>query len=255
MSYYTSLAMVLGVFMLFWFGIAVVKRRNDVADIAWGLGFILMAWTSFYVGRASIVGAIVGLLVTIWGVRLARHIYRRNHGKPEDARYQAWRTAWGSWFYLRSFFQVFVLQGVLLYVIALPVIYINSRGADQVTGWMLVGMAVWLGGCMFEAISDRQLARFIANPKNKGVLMTSGLWSYSRHPNYFGEVMLWWGLYIVALGIPGGWVTIIGPATISILIGFVSGVPLLEKKYAGRQDFEAYKQRTSVFFPWPPKQA
>lgn len=238
--------------MLIWFIVSVLKDRNDVADIAWGLGFVLVAWLSMYLSGFSIKALLADVLVTIWGVRLATHIYKRNKDKPEDPRYMEWRNTW-KYFYIRSFFQVFMLQGFLLYLISLPVIYINysvSTGLDILT---FVGFIIWLIGFYFESTADKQLKEFVQNPMNKGILMQNGLWKYTRHPNYFGEVTQWWGIFIIALSITGSLFTIVGPLTITTLILFVSGIPLLEKKYAGRPDFEDYKKRTSVFLPLPPK--
>lgn len=218
--------------MILWFIVSLIKKRNDVADIAWGLGFVLLAWLAAYLSGFTIRSLIVNLLVTLWGTRLAVHIYRRNHNKAEDYRYQAWRKEWKN-FTLRSFFQVYMLQGVLLYVTALPVLFINHAPVSAL-GWLdLVGIAIWLTGFSFESIGDRQLKEFIRRPANKGRIMDEGLWRYSRHPNYFGEVTQWWGIFILALSSPGGWTMVIGPLAITVLILFVSGIPLLEKKYRG----------------------
>ncbi len=252
MSYYPALALTLFVYMVLWFIVSLIKKRNDVADIAWGLGFVVLAWSAEILSGFGIRSALVNLMVTVWGIRLALHIFRRNRNKAEDPRYQAWRREWKN-FRLRSFLQVFMLQGVLLYLIALPVLFINRKHASQL-GWMdFAGAAVWLTGFAFESISDRQLRKFISDPANHGRIMDQGLWRYSRHPNYFGEVIQWWGIFLAALSWPESWWTIVGPLTITLLILFVSGIPLLEKKYAGRDDFQKYKKRTSVFFPRPPK--
>jgi steroid 5-alpha reductase family enzyme len=254
MNYYLSLAFILLGYMTCWFLVSVVKKRNDVADIAWGLGFILLSWSSFFIAQTySFRGLFVGILVSIWGLRLAWHIYRRNKGKPEDYRYLAWRKEWGKWFFVRSYLQVYLVQGVFLFFIVLPVLFINIGIYESLGAFDLIGILVWITGFYFEVTGDAQLARFLRDPSNKGKIMQIGLWKYTRHPNYFGEVTQWWGIFIVALALPNGIVTIIGPLTISCLILFVSGVPLLEKKYAGRPDFEAYKKRTSIFFPLPQK--
>lgn len=254
MNYYFVLALLIFVYMSGWFLVSVIYKRNDVADIAWGLGFILLAWMSLFVSNTySIRGVLVSALVSIWGVRLAWHIYKRNKGKPEDERYKNWRSEWKTWFYLRSYLQIFLLQGVFLFCIIQPVLAINRAAGRGISYLDIIGIAVWIFGFLFESISDNQLARFIHDPANKGKIMQQGLWRYSRHPNYFGEVTQWWGIYICALSVPFGIFTLIGPLTITCLILFVSGVPLLEKKYAGRPDFEEYKKQTSIFFPLPQK--
>lgn len=252
MNYFLYLAAALFLYFNIWFIVSLILKRNDVADIAWGLGFVLLAWLSFYLSGSEIRPVIINILVTVWGIRLGWHIFKRNLNKPEDYRYLAWRKEW-KYFTLRSYLQVFMLQGVLLYLIALPILVIN-RSTESGIGWMDgVGICIWLIGFYFETVGDWQLKNFIRDPGNKGRIMDRGLWRYSRHPNYFGEVIQWWGIFVVALSLQDGWMTIIGPVTITLLILFVSGIPLLERKYEGRNDFEEYKKRTSVFVPLPPK--
>lgn len=253
MSYYPALAFVLLVYMSFWFLVSLIRKRNDVADIAWGLGFILLSWSGFLLSGFSIRACIVNSLVTVWGSRLAWHIYTRNRNKTEDYRYMAWRKEWGRWFYIRSYLQVYLLQGIFLFIIVLPVLYINSSKYVQFQITDIIGLAVWLIGFYFESTGDRQLKQFVSSPNNKGKIMDQGLWRYTRHPNYFGEVTLWWGIWLLSVSIPNGFFTIVGPLAITVLILFVSGIPMLEKKYDGRPDWEEYKNRTSVFFPLPPK--
>lgn len=240
-------------YMCAWFIAARIRGRNDIADVAWGLGFILAAATALILGgHYPARGVLVTGLVVVWGLRLALHIHSRNRGKGEDPRYRTWREEWGKWFILRSFLQVFMLQGMLLLLVAVPVVFINTAPETPLGLRDLPGLAVWLYGFVFEAVGDRQLLKFIRDPANRGKLMTSGLWRYTRHPNYFGEVTLWWGIWLLALPLPNGWMTIIGPLTITTLILKVSGIPMLEKPYEGRADFQEYKRRTSAFFPLPP---
>jgi steroid 5-alpha reductase family enzyme len=250
---YLVAAFCLFIYMLLWFAISIVKKRNDVADLAWGLGFALIAWRGFFLGVASSIALVINILVTVWGSRLAYHIYQRLRAKPEDYRYQAWRKSWGKVFFWRSLLQVYLLQGALLYLIALPIMAINFTYKTQINFLGVLGILIWLFGFVFEVVSDWQLKQFISARVNKGKLLTTGLWRYSRHPNYFGEVILWWGIWLVAVSLGSPWWVVAGPLTISYLILFVSGVPLLEKKYQGRADFEKYKKRTSVFLPFFPK--
>lgn len=254
MNYFFTLALILFVYMSLWFVISLVKKRNDVADVAWGLGFTLFAWISFFLSDDSgLRGLIVNILVSIWGLRLAWHIYSRNKGKTEDYRYLAWRKEWSKWFYFRSYFQVYILQGIFLFLIILPVLFINKNIGHAISILDIAGVLVWIIGFYFEAVGDAQLAKFIKNRANKGKLMQSGLWSYTRHPNYFGEVTQWWGIWLIALNVPNGWLGVIGPLTITILILKVSGIPLLEKKMEENPEFAEYKKRTSKFIPLPPK--
>jgi steroid 5-alpha reductase family enzyme len=237
-----------------WFLAALKLRRNDVADVAWGTGFIVLALASQFAAAAiSIRGLLVLALVVIWGMRLSLHIGQRNRGKPEDPRYQKWREEWGAHATVRAFFQVFLLQGLLALVILIPVTYILAHQDSGFTWIDAMGTAVWLIGFGFEVIGDLQLAQFKSTPDNRGRFITAGLWKYTRHPNYFGEVTLWWGVWLIACSVPGGWRTVFGPGMITLLILFVSGIPLLEKKYEGNLDFKEYQRRTSAFFPLPPK--
>lgn len=253
-SIYAFIASALFVYMTAWFAVACIAKRNDVADIAWGLGFVVMGWIAFTFSDYSMRSVLVNVLVTVWGVRLAWHIARRNLRKPEDSRYAAWRASW-NYFYLRSYVQIFLLQGVFLYIILLPVSFIHASASVPLTLLDATGAAIWIIGFLFESVSDHQLKQFLKDPAHKGKIMDQGLWAYSRHPNYFGEVLQWWGIFLIAMSLPFGYITIIGPLLITFLILCVSGVPMLEKKYAGRSDFEAYKKRTSVFVPFPKKRS
>ncbi len=252
MNYYLTLGIILFGYMSLWFIVSLIKKRNDVADVAWGLGFVLMTWFSFSLSEDfHIRGMLIGLLVSIWGLRLAWHIYSRNKGKAEDYRYLAWRNEWGRWFYLRSYLQVYLLQGLFLFLIVFPVLLINKSAGEAIGLLDVLGVLVWIVGFCFESVGDAQLARFIKDPQNKGKLMQSGLWAYTRHPNYFGEVTQWWGVWLIALSVPNGWLGIVGPITITYLILKVSGIPMLEKKMEENPDFAEYKRRTSVFIPLP----
>ena len=237
-----------------WFLIALVLRRNDVADIAWGLGFIVAAAVALLrQDMLTMRTEMVFALVLLWGIRLVLHVYVRNRGKGEDARYRKWREEWGRYATVRAFFQVFLLQSYLVIVIALPVTAAIHVGGPPLALLDAIGLAVFIVGFLFETVGDYQLLKFKGDPANRGRIIQSGLWKYTRHPNYFGEVTLWWGIYLIALSVPGAWITVFGPLTITFLILKVSGIPLLEKKYEGNADFAEYKRRTSAFFPMPPK--
>jgi steroid 5-alpha reductase family enzyme len=237
-----------------WFLAALKLRRNDIADIAWGAGFIVLALAGpFAAAAVSARGLLVLTLVALWGLRLSLHIGWRNLGKAEDPRYGKWREAWGVHSQVRAFFQVFLLQGYLSIIILMPATFVLAHATNQLTTLDALGFAFWLTGFGFEAVGDLQLARFKKDAGNRGRIMASGLWKYTRHPNYFGEVTLWWGVWLIACAVPGGWKTFVGPVAISYLILCVSGVPLLEKRYEGNPEFDEYRRRTSAFFPLPPK--
>ncbi|MDD4785223.1 MAG: DUF1295 domain-containing protein [Candidatus Shapirobacteria bacterium] len=231
-------AILIWIYMTIWYGLSIVKKRNDIADTAWGLGFILVTIYNLLF-NPSFKLLISLILVSIWGLRLAIHIYNRNKNKKEDYRYKQWKN--------NAYLKVFITQGFFMWLICWPIIF-----SQQNLNWLnILGIFIWIVGFYFEATADKQLKEFINNPNNKGKIMQSGLWANSRHPNYFGEVTMWWGIWLINLN-PNWW-TIIGPLTITFLILKVSGVPLLEKKYEGNPEFEKYKKKVSVFIPWWPK--
>jgi len=241
--------------MVMWFVISLILKRNDVADLAWGIGFVLIAMTLLISSPEGYdVLAIVTVLTLIWGTRLALHILKRLLTRGEDPRYLEWRNSWGKYFVIRSYLQVFFLQGCIMFLISFSSIIASlNRGASVYSPLVFIGVIIWLLGFVIESISDKQLAKFLRNKDNRGHVMQSGLWKYSRHPNYFGEVAQWWGIFVVVCTMQYGLVAIISPLTITLMILFVSGIPLLEKKYADRPEFQDYKKRTSVFIPWFPK--
>jgi steroid 5-alpha reductase family enzyme len=253
--YAANLAILLGCMIGLWFPSLVLKNAS-IVDIFWGLGFVIVAWLTFYMadgylGRKILICA----LVTVWGLRLAIHIGKRNRGKGEDRRYQAWRASYGPRFWWVSLFTVFGTQGILLWVISL----VTQAGqiSPEPGRWVwqdTLGLRVWAVGFFFEAVGDWQLARFKANPANKGKVMNRGLWATTRHPNYFGECLMWWGLFLITLANPANVWTIISPLTITILLLKVSGVTLLEKSIVEtRPKYRDYMESTSAFIPWFPK--
>lgn len=243
------------IYMTAWFGASVVFRRADLADIAWGLGFIaIAAWLLLRPGApATPRQYLVTLLVSAWGLRLAWHVARRNlrPGHGEDPRYAAWRRDWGKWFTLRSYFQVFLLQGIFMLAVAMPVIVAGSSSGAAVGPSLVTGALIWVVGFVFEAVGDAQLARFLRDPANRGHILDRGLWSLTRHPNYFGEATMWWGLAVACLAAPAGFLAFVGPVTITWSLLKVSGIPLLEAARAGDPEWEAYKARTRAFLPLP----
>jgi steroid 5-alpha reductase family enzyme len=236
--------------------VSLIRRDASLADIGWGLGFVALAWL-----YRALFGAdggrplVVACLVTIWGVRLSTHIYRRSRGRGEDPRYAAMRARHGHAFWWHSLLTVFWLQGALLWFIALPMLVV-ARSADVpfFTVTDLAGLLVFGCGFAFEAIGDAQLRRFKADPASRGRVLDRGLWRYSRHPNYFGDALLWWGVYLMALAAPGGWLTAPSPALMTFLLLRVSGVTLLEEGLrATKPEYRDYIARTPAFLPWFPR--
>jgi steroid 5-alpha reductase family enzyme len=250
--YVMNFAVSLGLMVCVWV-LSLVFRNASIVDTFWGLGFVLVAWSTFfasdgYLGRRLLITG----MVTIWGLRLAIHIGIRSWGQGEDRRYRAWRERAGERFWWVSLFSVFGVQGILLWVIALGVQKAQLANVPDAFTWLdALGLLVWAAGFLFEAVSDRQLKRFKANPANQGHVMDRGLWAYSRHPNYFGEMLVWWGVFLVTTATPMGLWTIISPLTITFLLLRVSGVTLLEKTIVdSRPKYADYQRRTSAFFPW-----
>jgi steroid 5-alpha reductase family enzyme len=229
-----------------------IGKRNDFADVAWGIGFILLAVVTFCCHHSPSLlwrQLLPVILVSIWGLRLSTHIFRRFiRNKQGDARYHELATKWGSHVELRSFLDVFLSQGILTILVSTPVILAVSSTPKN-TMLIIIGAAIWLVGFFFESVGDAQLTRFLANPVNKGQLMTAGLWRYTRHPNYFGEITQWWGLFVIGLSAAYGWIGVIGALAITVLVTKISGIPLLEAHYKGRSDWEAYARQTSTLIP------
>ena len=255
-------AIVVGIFLVLVFVVAAVRKNNGFMDVAWGICFILIALVSYatFVPRGNDILsvnegrlALVTILVLIWGIRLATRIYLKNRGKPEDFRYAKWRAEWGRMFLVRSFFQVYLLQGFLSLVVALPIVLIAANPSAGLGVLEYIALCLWLVGFLFEVVGDYQLDQFIRKPENKGKIMRYGLWRYTRHPNYFGESLMWWGLALIAYSAPLGVLAFISPLVITFLLLKVSGVPMLEKKFAGNPEWEEYKSRTNVFIPGPVK--
>jgi steroid 5-alpha reductase family enzyme len=233
---------------------AIIKKRNDIADTAWGIGFVIASVCPLFLyGIHCSRSIITTMLVLTWGTRLSLHIFSRNKGKPEDYRYQEMRAQWKNYFYIRTYLQVFLLQGLLLLIIVSPVLFINTYQQPSLTLFDYLGLCTWIFGFIFEAVADYQLASFLKKPHNQSDILTSGLWKYSRHPNYFGEITQWWGIFFIALSLDRAFLTIIGPLTITLLITKVSGIPLLEKKMEHNTAFQQYKKYTSLLIPWPPR--
>jgi steroid 5-alpha reductase family enzyme len=230
-------------------------RDASIIDPFWPIGFVAVAWLTFLLqGGAHPRAVLVFMLTTIWGARLAGYLFWRNWGKGEDYRYRQMRDKHGGRFWLVSLLTVFTLQAILLWFVSWPVQFGQILTPTSKVGWLdFAGIGIWLVGMFFETIGDYQLARFKRDPENKGRVMRQGLWRYTRHPNYFGDFCVWWGLYLIALA-AGAWWTIVSPVLMSILLIKVSGAALLEKTIVERRpDYLKYMQTTNAFLPGPPR--
>jgi steroid 5-alpha reductase family enzyme len=249
-------AITIAVLMLATWVVSLIVRNASIVDVVWGLGFVAVAWTVLLTTTNQGLDSRRWLLValtTVWGLRLGGYLFRRNHGNGEDYRYRAMRKRWGSRFALISLGTVFVLQGVLMWVVSLPVQrgLIDATPSLGIVAW--VGVALWIVGLGFEVFGDAQLARFKADPANAGQLMDRGVWRYTRHPNYFGDACLWWGLGLIGAE-TGQWWVVVGPLMMTVLLVRVSGVALLEKSLSKRKPgYAEYAARTSAFIPMPPR--
>lgn len=240
-------------YMSLWFALSCRAGRYDVVDTAWGLGFIVVAWFSVLLTDSwGLVAIVSAALVSVWGIRLAGHIASRNLRKShDDHRYQELRAKWGGAAQTKAFTHIFLLQGALIVCISAPVLAIALAPSAHPTVFTWAGWAIWVFGIAFEAIADWQLRTFLSHrAAGSHQPMTDGLWRYSRHPNYFGEIVTWWGAALVAVS-TGGWWGIIGAATITILITKVSGIPPLEKHYVHSVPYQTYARTTSLLIPLP----
>lgn len=237
--------------------ISLALRNSSIVDIFWGTGFVIVAWASFLLGTEGAPARkwLSVILVTIWGLRLSLYILWRNWRKPEDFRYAKWRQENGARWWWVSFFQVFVLQGILLWVVSAPIVAAQAiTGLRSLGALEVLGAVVWAIGFFFEAVGDWQLARFKANPVNRGKLMDRGVWRYTRHPNYFGDSAQWWGFFLIAAATGWGALTILCPIVMTFLLVRVSGVGLLEKSLKDEKPgYREYTERTSAFVPWFPR--
>jgi steroid 5-alpha reductase family enzyme len=230
-------------------------KNSSIVDIFWGFGFVLIVWLAFFLSPEAYLPRklLTAALVTIWGLRLTIHILIRNWGKGEDFRYQKMRSESAkSWWFI-SFLRVFLLQGILMLVISSPAIVAEVSSKQPLGILDYLGVVVWAVGFFFETTGDSQLVRFRSNPSNKGKVLDTGVWHYSRHPNYFGDATQWWGFYLLAFS-AGGWWTIFSPILMTFFLVRVSGVMLLEKTLKeSKPGYKEYMERTNAFIPWFPR--
>lgn len=253
--YIINLTAIIGFAVVVWI-ISLLLKDSSIADIGWGLGFVFIAWlTAWQTDFHSEYKTLLMVLITVWGVRLALHIGVRSHGKGEDTRYHAFRENWGGNYWWGSLFQVFLLQAVLCWIISLVVqagMLSSESSTLSLVAW--IGLFIWMMGFLFEVVADWQLMRFKSDPDNKGKVMDLGLWRYTRHPNYFGEAVMWWGIFLITFQNLNYLWTIISPLLITFLLLKVSGVSMLERNAVKtKPKYADYQRRTNAFIPWIPK--
>lgn len=244
------------------FLLARVFRDNSIMDIAYGPAFLIASTGTLLLTETfALLPAVMVGCIAAWSIRLGSRIFRKNLGKPEDARYAKWRATWsarGRWYFLvRSYLQVNLLQVALVLLILTPVLLALSFPAAVDPRWLAVGFVVFVFGLTYETIADLQLDRFLARKRagtETAPLMTRGLFRFSRRPNYFGETLVWWGMAIMVLPLPYGWVALISPLTITYIVTRITG-PMLERMFLEKfpDAYAAYQARTSYFIPWWPK--
>lgn len=248
----TNLFVIAAAMIALWL-VGTIRRDVSIVDPFWGTGFVIVAWLSWSINSPTAIRIVVlASLTTIWGLRLSLFLGWRNWGQGEDRRYAAMRSKHGRRFWWVSLFTVFLLQAGLLWFVSLPIQCAAALNSTRPLGWTdAAGIAMWGVGLFFEAVGDWQLAQFKMEPSNAGRVMDLGLWRYTRHPNYFGDFCVWWGLYLIATA-GGASLTIFSPLLMTFLLLKVSGVSLLERTIADRRpEYIAYMARTNAFFPGP----
>lgn len=252
---YLEVLLVLFTYFFLLFVLGQIVKDNSIVDIGWGFGYVIAAvYTFFRSGHYGLRTTLITLMITVWGLRLTYYLAKRNLGKPEDYRYVKMRKRWGDSFALvKAFFNVYFLQFAVMAVVSLPIVN-ASINPDQSIHWFnYLGIFLWALGFFFEVVGDYQLRKFKENPKNKGEIMDQGVWSLTRHPNYFGDASMWFGIFFIAVTNLGNVWTIISPIVMTVFLYFVSGVRMLEKRYEGNEKYDEYKKHVSKFIPRLPK--
>lgn len=251
----TLAAVAIVALMLVTWVVSVIVNDASIVDIVWGLGFVIATWVAYLAAPIDTTtnrSLLMLALVTVWGLRLTGYLAWRNIGKGEDRRYQQMRKKNPDSFWLTSLFTVFGLQAMIMWVVAVPAVV--TQGSEGSLFWLdYVGAGLWLVGLFFESVGDFQLARFKTRPDSKRKVMARGLWRYTRHPNYFGDFCVWWGIYLVAAA-GGAWWTVFSPIAMSALLMRYTGAGSLEETITRRRpEYEEYIRTTNAFFPGPPK--
>lgn len=251
---WTGALMAFVIYLLTMLAIVYIHQDNSLGNFTWGGGAMVLT-LYFFFGASQMLPRqiLITTLILIWCLRLATHVYSR-YRKGSDPRFAKWRQEYGPLALVLSFCWVVLRNGHIALFMALPGVLTNLS-TQQPGGFTLLdifGFGLWCIGFFFESVADYQLYVFLKNPGNKGSILTSGLWRYSRHPNYFGEIIMWWGIFFITLNVHGGWLIIGIPMAVSIMLALVSGVPMLEKVFAKHEEYQKYAKRTSVLIPWFP---
>ena len=252
--YVKGLLLILCLMSILWV-VSVLRKNVSIVDMFWGMGFVMVNTFYFFNTETTPAKLILLILVAVWGLRLSVYLAWRNIGKPEDFRYQEFRKKYGEKnYWWISFFQTFLLQGILMGIISLPLLGVNMYATSKSLNFLdYLGILVWAIGFIFEAVGDNQLAKFKKDTKNKGKVLDTGFWHYTRHPNYFGDSAVWWGFGILCLSAGSYWL-VAGSVIMTLLVIKVSGVALLEKSMKDQKpEYIAYIQKTNSFIPWFPK--
>lgn len=239
--------LITGIYFSLFFIVATLIKNNSVVDIGWGLGFVVTSWILFFIYDQTITSIIINIMVSLWGLRLFYHILRRNIFEKEDFRYANWRKAWGKWVIPRAFLQVFMLQGIIQFSVGSVSYYVNSNQLEF-NLISILGIVLWLIGYYFQVVGDRQLKKYIQLPKPKDPILKTGLWSKTRHPNYFGESVMWFGIYLFGVLNNAPLYLIFSPIIITLVLYFIS-TPLLEERMKKKEGWEQYSDVTPMFFP------
>ncbi len=250
MNPYFISAIVICIYMIVWFLLAQAIKDNSIVDIAWGGGFVILAWILYWLFDTAASYFFIVIVTTLWGVRLASYLFVRNTKvKGEDWRYVKMRNSWGNPKWLHALVKVFLFQGVMMWLIALPLMAVGNADIMELNWLQYIGLGLALVGWLWESVADWQLYQFKKDKMNKGKIMRSGVWAYSRHPNYFGEIVFWWGLFLATVPHGYWWISILSPITITFLLVRVSGVPMLEHKYKDNPVYQTYVKETNALIP------